>query len=277
MNHKNIFILTCLIFLLPSVSFSENNDNSSLSNYKFYVSGQYKPSISYFNKFSVTIRDNYTQALLSLKETMPPIASNFIVSDNNLSNFTVQHNPTYKNSLLGIGGNMGIKLNNYRVELEVSYENFDLKVPSEYFYEDAYKYFLVKTESHPSYNNHYYYLIKNNSIKISPILVNVCYDVPPKNTQIFPYLCVGAGINVIDFLDKVHFKFSYQAKIGISYFVLPNLALFIDGSFHSHLSNELTYIPTYGINSNYHNLSQASSVRLNINFLSSSIGIRFIY
>ena len=115
MNYKNIFILTYLIFLLPSVSFSENNDSSLSTTHQFYVSGQYKPSLSYFSKFSVSVRNRDVTELLSLKENLDATISNFTNSDN----FTVPYSPTYKNSLLGIGGAIGTKLNNYRIELEV--------------------------------------------------------------------------------------------------------------------------------------------------------------
>ncbi|QLK58288.1 P44/Msp2 family outer membrane protein [Ehrlichia ruminantium] len=275
MNYKNIFILTFLIFLLPSVSSLASNDDTLSPVYQFYTSVQYKPSISYFSKFSPSIQNENIVEILSLKENLSATINNFNIKGGqnyNIKNFISPYNPTYKNSPLGIGGAIGVKSNNYRVELEVFYEEFDLKVPSEYFHKDAYKYFIIKsTPSHP-----HHHLFKNNDITVSPVLINVCYDIPPKNTKIFPYLCFGAGVDVIDFLDKVHFKVSYQAKIGISYFILPNLALFVDGSFYSHLSNKFTHIPTINI-MDPPILPDSSSAKFNVNFLSSSFGIRFIH
>ncbi|AHX04826.1 P44/Msp2 family outer membrane protein [Ehrlichia japonica] len=278
MSCAKVFILICLIFLLPSLSFATiGNDSFKNNSGYFYIGGEYKPGTPHFNRFSVTNSD--IKELVSLKQeyrsTIPYMTQDttlFNLLKNN-SNFTLPYDPTYTKNLLGVGGIVGYSLDNFRIELEAFYEKFNIKVPSGYFYDNFYEYFaLTPTAAKHTTNKHY--CMKNTGITLSPFLVNACYDfILKKTSNIAPYLCIGVGGNFIDFLDQTNFKFAYQAKVGISYFISSNLSFFIDGSFHGHFDNQFSdLLVDYPTDLKFTTIS----AKFNINFLTSSVGIRFI-
>ncbi|AHX05154.1 surface antigen family protein [Ehrlichia chaffeensis str. Liberty] len=293
MSYAKVFILICLILLVPSLSFAiVSNDFLKDNIGRFYIGGQYKPGVPRFNRFLVT--NNNIRELISLEEdyrnaipymvqsvqgTLPSEVSEGIRELlHNSDSFTLPHNPTYKKNLLGGGGVVGYSTAYFRVELEAFYEKFNLAAPAGYLHKNFYEYFALATAMNPKYPNQpaedKYYCMKNTGITLSPFTISACYDFILKQaSNIAPYLCLGVGGNFIDFLDQVSFKFAYQAKVGISYFVSPNIAFFIDGSFHGHLNNQFSdLLVDYPSSS----LFTTISAKFNVNFLTSSIGIRFI-
>ena len=266
MNYAKVFILMFVMSLLPSLSsLALDNDFYKNNTGHIYISGQYKPSIPQFNKFS--IKDG-TKTPKSLKQDIENVTIDVLKSN---TNFTLPYNPTYKKNLLGLGGTIGYATDNFRIEFETFYEKFNVNTPSGYIYDNIYEYFDVELDSTK------YYTMRNSGITLSPALINVCYDVTKKNLRnISPYLCLGVGVDFIDFLDKVSLKFSYQAKVGIGYLISSNLVLFIDGSFHGHLGNQFTNLAVDYPVEIYPFFTNAS-VKFDINFLSTSVGIRFIF
>nr|ABO36243.1 Omp-1-3 [Ehrlichia ewingii] len=284
MNYAKVFILMFVILFLPSSSLLALENNLSGGVGHIYISGQYKPSIPQFNKFSMEEATIGAVIPKSLKQDAEDITLSILALS---TNFTLPYDPKYKKSLLGLGGTIGYAINNFRIELETFYEKFNVSAPSGYD-DNIYAYFSIEVPQLRSLP--YHYTMKNTGIILSPVLANICYDINKKQLRnVSPYLCLGFGVDLIDFLDKVSFKFSYQAKLGVSYLISPNLAFFIDGSFHRHLGNQFSDLlldyPSY-----YRSLTSLSdndpnrilpftsaSAKLNINFFSANIGIRFIF
>ena len=268
MNYAKLFILLSVAFLLPALSsLALDNDAHKNTGY-FYISGQYKPSIPQFNKFSIREDDTKTEIKTpkSLSKDVRDITVEKLKGE---THFTLPYNPTYKKNLLGAGGTIGYAKNNFRVELETFYEKFNLNTPSGYIYDSIYEYFNIEVETK-------LYVMRNSGITLSPVLINLCYDITKKIARnISPSLCFGIGVDLIDFLDKVTFKPSYQAKVGVNYLMSQNLALFIEGSFHGHLGNQFTNLALDYPND--HTFFTSVSAKLNLNFLGTSIGIRFIF
>ncbi|AHC39602.1 P44/Msp2 family outer membrane protein [Ehrlichia muris] len=283
MSYAKVFILICLIFLLPSLSFATiGNDSFKNNSGYFYIGGEYKPGIPNFNRFSVTNSNikglaSLTQEHRNILPYMTQDTALFnLLKDNN--NFTLPYDPAYTKNLLGAGGVVGYSLDNFRIELEAFYEKFNIKAPSGYFYDNFDEYFALIPTITTTYSKwseqSKHYCMKNTGITLSPFIVNACYDFTLKKaSNIAPYLCFGAGGNFIDFLDQTNFKFAYQAKVGISYFISSNLAFFIDGSFHGHFDNQFSdLLVDYPTDLKFTTIS----AKFNINFLTSSVGIRFI-
>ena len=318
MNYAKAFILTCIIFLFPSLSFAVDNNyfghNIGKNIGHFYIGVQYKPGAQRFNRFSV-VYDN-TKNLLAFSKTRnsllyysTEINQLFSLSQEkqnllhhtteipttlsilqNKSAFIPGYHPTYTDNLLGAGGIVGYSINNLRIELEAFYEKFSIKVPIGYNYDT--EYFAIATaDSDPLSQPQRYHCMKNTGIVLSPFLVNACYDFTLKITKkIAPYLCLGVGGDFIDFLGQTSLKSFYQAKAGVSYAISPNLTFFVDGSFHGHMNNQFSGLlvdypvdikDKHGIFSNYYGNPDVTEfttmlAKLNVIFLTGSIGIRFV-
>lgn len=272
MNYAKVIILISVMsFLLSLSSLALDNNSYKNNTSSIYISGQYKPSIPQFNKFSIKEAYTGTKIPKSLKQGIESVTFEALKSSDN---FTLPYNPTYKKNLLGLGGTIGYAIDNFRIEFETFYERFNVNTPSGYIYDKIYEYFNIELG-----NKQHYYTMRNSGITLSPALINVCYDVTKKKFRsISPYLCLGVGADFIDFLDKVSLKFSYQAKVGISYLMSPNLVFFIDGSFHGHLGNQFSdLVLDYPASSKIFTPFTSASVKFNINFLTTSIGIKFIF
>ena len=316
MNYAKVFILICIIFLFPSLSFATNNNyfvhNIGKNIGHFYIGVQYKPGTPHFNRFSIA--DDSTFNLLAISNTkdylfhystevqdlfsLPQEKQNLLHYTTegsttlntlkNKDNFIPGYNPTYTGNLLGVGGIVGYSINNLRVELEAFYEKFSIKAPTGYNYDT--EYFAIATAVNKDAKPLYYHCMKNTGITLSSFLVNACYDFTLKiEKKIAPYLCLGVGGDFIDFLGKTKLKASYQAKTGLSYAISPNLTFFVDGSFHGYMNNQFPgLLVDYPADTNVFIYSYSSSTqttysefttmlaKLNMVFLTGSIGIRFI-
>ncbi|MGN7618829.1 MAG: P44/Msp2 family outer membrane protein [Ehrlichia sp.] len=274
MNHTKVFILIFAVSLLPPSSlFALDNGFSGNDAGRIYITGQYKPSIPQFSKFSIKEASNGVIVPKSLNKDVQDLTLYTLrLSDS----FTLPYNPTYKKSLLGLGGVVGYAIGNFRVEFEAFYEKFNVNTPTGYYAGDNYQYFSVQSKVPGRH-----YIMKNTGITLSPALINVCYDISREQLgNVSPYLCFGFGVDLIDFLDKVSLKLSYQAKVGVSYSISKNLAFFIDGSFHGHLGNQFSDLlldyPSYTASHDDLPFTSASA-KLNINLMSTNIGIKFIF
>ncbi|CEI84725.1 Surface antigen msp4 [Ehrlichia minasensis] len=311
MNYAKAFILTCIIFLFPSLSFAVDNNyfrhNIGKNIGHFYIGVQYKPGAQRFNRFSIV--DSGVTNLLGFFTTENALAESpikinqlFSLSQEqqnllhhtterskaldilkNNRNFILGYHPTYTDSLLGAGGIVGYSINNLRIELEAFYEKFSIKVPTGYNYDT--EYFAIAT--HDLTPSHFR-CMKNTGIILSPFLVNACYDFTLKITkEITPYLCLGVGGDFIDFLGQTSLKSFYQAKAGVSYAISSSLTFFVDGSFHGHMNNQFSGLLVdypidhavirhwYGTPNMYSEFTTMLA-KLNVIFLTGSIGIRFV-
>ncbi|RZB12695.1 P44/Msp2 family outer membrane protein [Ehrlichia minasensis] len=316
MNYAKAFILTCIIFLFPSLSFAVDNNyfghNIGKNIGHFYIGVQYKPGAQRFNRFSI-FDDNATNilALIDKKNnllyystkvnrllSLPQEQQNLLhhATDRpttldalkNKGNFIPGYHPTYTDSLLGAGGIVGYSINNFRIELEAFYEKFSIKVTTGYNYDT--EYLIIGTAINSNSQPTHYHCMKNTGIVLSPFLVNACYDFTLKITKkIAPYLCLGVGGDFIDFLGQTSLKSFYQAKAGVSYAISPNLTFFVDGSFHGHMNNQFSgllvdypfdqsqtfKLSSYESPTTYQEFTTMLA-KLNVIFLTGSIGIRFV-
>ena len=306
MESKFIFTSIALILVLfvPNISCAEilNKNNSRHNN--IYLSGQYKPAVSVFKNFSVSEKDMITSLLFA---PIPTIGSTTINSkdSSSLSSSTLFSTPytvKFQNSMISFSGTIGQHLpKGLRVEIEGSYESFDVKNHGFYSVNDAHRYLALARNIENKYaeqrispysvsntisilsGNHegatvHYITMKNNGISIMSIILNGCYDVSLDRLRTLPYVCIGIGVDTIEFFDTLHIKFAYQYKLGISYPIFSKVSLFADGYYHIVKSNQFKNLNTIQI----HAIALSPKVTyatatLNINYFGVEIGARFIF
>ncbi|KJV63485.1 MULTISPECIES: P44/Msp2 family outer membrane protein [Ehrlichia] len=297
MSKKNKFIVagTALMYLLlsPNISFSENI-NSNTNKLGLYVSGQYKPSVSVFSNFSVKETNVPTKQLVALKKDIDSVEVSQNNADKGLSkpdNFTIPYMPKFQDNVANFSGAVGFFYSKgLRIELEGSYEEFDVKDPGDYTtVKDAYRYFALARETegttiHPKNKNSsdpngiYHVVMRNDGLSISSAMINGCYDFTLGSLPISPYMCIGMGVDAIQFFDALHIKFAHQGKVGITYSLSPNVSLFADGYYHKVVDNKFKNLNVQHV----YKLNDAPKVTsavatLNIEYFGGGIGARFIF
>ncbi|WDM85431.1 P44/Msp2 family outer membrane protein [Ehrlichia sp. JZT12] len=243
MSNKKIFfvirsLLICSTLFLPIQSFSEINNNNRP--FGLYIAGQYKPSISYFTNFSIKETHVQPKEILSLKNDVTSITTDVMKE---LGNFNVPYSATFQNNIAGFSGTVGcLTSEGPRVEIEGSYEKFDIKSPKNNKIEDAFRYFaLTRNTKEEKITKHV--VMRNNGISITSIVLNGCYDFSAsKSRRISPYMCVGFGGDFIELFDSVRVKFAYQGKLGINYPLSSNIILFVDGYYHRVIGNQFKHL-----------------------------------
>ncbi|MCZ6902518.1 MAG: P44/Msp2 family outer membrane protein [Rickettsia endosymbiont of Ixodes persulcatus] len=278
MNKKQfITIGTTLAYLLllPSISFSEVNNNVTSQPSGLYISGQYKPGISHFNKFSVKETYHDTAQLIGLKHQAVSINS-----FNTNTDFNVPYKVTFQNNITSFSGAIGYSdSTGPRFELEGSYEKFDVTDPGDCVVKDTYRYFALArevTSNNPSTGK--FTVMKNDGVSIASVMFNGCYDISLKDLEISPYVCAGIGGDFIEFFDALHIKLAYQGKLGLNYYLSTRTSLFIDGYYHKVIGNQ------------FHNLNVRHVVdlstdpkpvyavaTLNIGYFGGEIGVRLTF
>ncbi|UTO55795.1 P44/Msp2 family outer membrane protein [Neoehrlichia mikurensis] len=248
---------------IPFYSFAQvkgSEGSNNVNNHGFYIGGQYKPGIGVIGDLSVKADSIDIKAILALKadataedpvaadKNTPSEVSKFIQKPGNFKGF---YKPTYNNSFAGFSGLIGYSTpNGVRLELEGSFENFELKNSNKCTLKNAYKYFAAAAKLKDGNNdeiddaaaennenhNKYYYVIKNSNISAAATMINLCYDFTSDalgNGEISPYLCAGVGASLVKALNMPHVKFSYQAKAGVNYFLSNSVAIFADAYYHA--------------------------------------------
>ena len=281
MNKKKIITvgttLACLL-LSPNISFSEaiNND---IEYSRLYVSGQYKPGFSYFNKFSVRETDHHTKALIGLKHDA--------ISTKNLTintDFNTPYKVTFQNNIISFSGAIGYSdSTGVRFELEGSYEEFDVTDPGDCVIKDTYRYFALAREisgSNPSNSGSSgkYTVMRNDGVSITSVIFNGCYDLSLKELEISPYVCIGIGGDFIEFFDALHIKLAYQGKLGISYSFSTRTNLFIDGYYHRVIGNQFNNLNVQHVTELAEAPKATSAIAtLNVSYFGGEVGIRLMF
>ncbi|ABD44654.1 major outer membrane protein OMP-1H [Ehrlichia chaffeensis str. Arkansas] len=297
MNHKSMLftIGTALISLLslPNVSFSGIINNNA-NNLGIYISGQYKPSVSVFSNFSVKETNFTTQQLVALKKDIDSvdISTNADSGINNPQNFTIPYIPKFQDNAASFSGALGFfYARGLRLEMEGSYEEFDVKNPGGYTkVKDAYRYFALAREMQsgqtcPKHKETsgiqphgiYHTVMRNDGVSISSVIINGCYNFTLSNLPISPYMCVGMGIDAIQFFDSLHIKFAHQSKLGITYPLSSNVHLFADSYYHKVIGNKFKNLRVQHV----YELQQVPKVTsavatLDIGYFGGEVGVRFI-
>ncbi|KJV69419.1 P44/Msp2 family outer membrane protein [Candidatus Neoehrlichia procyonis] len=301
MIYKDLFIKTsfvALALLMPFYSSAqvvvEEESKSNVQNYGFYIGGQYKPGISIMGDLALKGDLVDIKAIIGLK----PEATGTVDADGKTAigkaletatNFKGIYKPTYNNSLTGFSGLIGYSMNSgMRIEFEGSYEDFELKNPGGYTLKDGYKYFVaaynLKSGSPDEIDSSgkKYFIIKNSNIVVASTMINACYDFAPDSLgnvgEISPYLCAGIGGSFMKAFDSQYVKFAYQAKAGVSYFISPSVAIFVDGYYEGILNNKFKdlHYNYYYSTSSTSPLSNIISATLDFNYFGGEIGVKFI-
>ncbi|KJV63483.1 MULTISPECIES: P44/Msp2 family outer membrane protein [Ehrlichia] len=297
MSKKNKFIVagTALMYLLlsPNISFSENI-NSNTNKLELYVSGQYKPSVSVFSNFSVKETNVPTKQLIALKKDVNSveISKDATTGLSKTENFTIPYMPKFQDNVANFSGAVGFFYSKgLRIELEGSYEEFDVKDPGGYTtVKDAYRYFALardtKTgetqpkdkETSTSPNGIYYTVMKNDGLSISSAMINGCYDFTLGSLPVSPYMCIGMGVDAIQFFDALHIKFAHQGKVGITYSLSSNVNLFADGYYHKVLGNKFKNLNVQHVYELQNPPKATSAIAtLDVGYFGGEVGARFIF
>ena len=288
MNSKKIFfilgsMLVCLAAYLPIQSLSEsNNVIYNTKHTGLYISGQYKPSVSHFSDFSVKETYVNTEALFGLKQDISSTLHSRTTTQQN-ENFNVPYTAKFQDSLASFSVAVGyIAHHGPRIEVEGSYEEFDVKNPGNYTTTDAHRYIALAREKDKFYQTYpttnKYVIIKNNGISVVSIIINGCYDIALNDSKILPYICAGFGGDFIEFFSAIRFKFAYQGKIGISYPLSSNTILFADGYYHKVISSQFKNLNVEHVIANLEDFKVTSAIAsLNIEYLGGEFGLKFIF
>ncbi|RZB12689.1 P44/Msp2 family outer membrane protein [Ehrlichia minasensis] len=288
MNSKKIFfilgsMLVCLAAYLPIQSLSEsNNVIYNTKHTGLYISGQYKPSVSHFSDFSVKETYVNTEALFGLKQGISSILRSSATTQQ-VENFNVPYTAKFQDSLASFSVAVGyIAHHGPRIEVEGSYEEFDVKNPGNYTTTDAHRYIALAREKDQIYQTYpttnKYVIIKNNGISVVSIIINGCYDIALNDSKILPYICAGFGGDFIEFFSAIRFKFAYQGKIGISYPLSSNTILFADGYYHKVISSQFKNLNVEHVVTDLTEFKVTSAIAsLNIEYLGGEFGLKFIF
>nr|ACR33120.1 major antigenic protein 1-2 [Ehrlichia ruminantium] len=292
-------VLTLLSFI-PNISFSETINNNIKTHYAIYISGQYKPSVSHFSNFSINETNTDIQNLVAAKQDIapldidagtvtlkPPQKSHKIYKGlRESTNFNHPYTAEFQDNNISFGGAIGYySTQGTRIELEGSYEFFDVKDPIGHKLHDAHRYFALARAMNKYKpfepkkqigSRTHYTVMRNNGLSISSVILNGCYDFSIDALKISPYMCVGIGINAIEFFDTLHLKLAYQGKLGISYPISNNIKLFADGYYHKVTDNKFKNLKVTYV-ADLHNIPLVTSAiaTLNVEYFGGEIGIRF--
>ncbi|AHC39611.1 P44/Msp2 family outer membrane protein [Ehrlichia muris] len=291
MSKKNKFIVvgTTLAYLLslPNISFSETINNSIEKYSGLYISGQYKPSVSVFSNFSVKETNVPTKQLIALKKDINSVevdkdAGNGISKPDH---FTIPYTVEFQDNAVNFNGTIGYSFSGGpRIEIEGSYEEFDVKNPGGYTLNDAFRYFALARELKDNANQPkdkstgiYHTVMKNNGLSITSVIINGCYDFSLDDFSVSPYICGGIGVGAIEFFDALHIKLSCQSKLGITYSLSSNISLFAGGYYHQIIDNQFRNLNVQHVA----DLNDAPKVTsavatLDVGYFGGEVGVRFI-
>ena len=308
MNSKSKFFIICtqLICLLssPNTSFSNFIGNSAKHS-GLYVSGQYKPSVSIFSKFSVKETNTHTVQLVALRKDVNSISINstsntgsVVEGISNAANFNFPYVAEFQDNAFNFSGAIGYSLfEQLNIEVEGSYEEFDAKNPGGYILNDAFRYFALAREMgeiEPENNNKhlspkeeevaettpkhvYYTVMRNNGLSILSIMINGCYNLPLNDLSISPYFCTGIGVDAIEFFDALHLKLAFQGKLGVTYQLSNNINLFTNGYYHQVIGDQFKNLKVQYVNELKNDPKITSAVAtLNVGYFGGEIGVRLI-
>ncbi|ABD45057.1 major outer membrane protein OMP-1F [Ehrlichia chaffeensis str. Arkansas] len=246
MNCKKFFITTTLVSLmsfLPGISFSDAVQNDNVGG-NFYISGKYVPSVSHFGVFSAKQERNTTTGVFGLKQDWDgsTISKNSPENTFNVPNYSFKYE---NNPFLGFAGAVGYLMNGPRIELEMSYETFDVKNQGNNYKNDAHKYYALTHNSGGKLSNagDKFVFLKNEGLLDISLMLNACYDVISEGIPFSPYICAGVGTDLISMFEAINPKISYQGKLGLSYSISPEASVFVGGHFHKVIGNEFRDIP----------------------------------
>ncbi|KJV63484.1 MULTISPECIES: P44/Msp2 family outer membrane protein [Ehrlichia] len=292
MSKKNKFIVvgTTLVYLLslPNISFSEAINNSIEKYFGLYISGQYKPSVSVFSNFSVKEINVPTKQLIALKKDIDSVEvdTNATKGISKPDHFNIPYTVEFQDNAVNFNAAIGYSFSEGpRIEIEGSYEEFDVKNPGGYTLNGAFRYFALAREMKDSATQPkdkstgiYHTVMKNNGLSITSVTINGCYDFSLNDFPVSPYICGGIGVDAIEFFDALHIKLTCQSKLGITYSLSPNINLFTGGYYHQIIGNQFRNLNVQHVA----DLNDAPKVTsavatLNVRYFGGEVGVRFTF
>ncbi|KJV63495.1 MULTISPECIES: P44/Msp2 family outer membrane protein [Ehrlichia] len=269
MNYKKFVIgvaLSTLLSFLPYNAFSGTNIPEGGNG--LYIGTQYRVGVPNFSSFSV-------------QETLPGLtkrifALGFSESDiTTHSGFKQVYNPTYASNFAGFSGVVGYYVDDFRIEFEGSYENFE---PERQWYpegSESYKFFALSRSDTMAENK--FIVLENNGVMNKSLNVNFCYDVAHGYVTLAPYVCAGVGVDYIKFLGISLPKFSYQVKFGVNYPVSVNIMLFGGGYYHKVVGNKYERVEIAYHPSSFADVPKvtSASATLGTDYFGWEVGMRF--
>ncbi|GAT77772.1 Map1-related protein [Ehrlichia ruminantium] len=284
-NILNVILLASLSAFLSTKSSAVSLDN--IESPQIYLGTNYKLSISHFTNFSVQ-ETNQTVDIIGLKSNVPNTEDDILKT---AKNFNTQYNPIFKNNFTGFSGALGYYSGRgLRLELEASYQDFDVKKSKNYKTNDAHRYFaLVRNKDDKAFQpqddvlyrkryRSFYSFMRNDGISIASVMLNGCYDLPFSNFKISSYACIGIGGDFIEFFEAMKVKFAYQAKLGISYYISPSVNLFADTYYHKSVGNQFKNLRVqYAHTLRLTPIFTSAIAKLNIGYFGGEVGFRFIF
>ncbi|AHX08994.1 P44/Msp2 family outer membrane protein [Ehrlichia chaffeensis] len=277
-NKKSIItgtVFASLLLLSSIESFSAVNHNHIRANTSgIYIAGQYRPGISHFSNFSVKETITDTKQLVSYGKTPNSIDLK------TYSNFTGPYTVKFQDNAASFSGAIGYSYpEGSRLELEGSYEKFDVKDPKDYSAKDAFRFFaLARDMESENPNATKYTVMKNNGLSVASIMINGCYDLSFSNVVVSPYICAGIGEDFIEFFDTLHIKFAYQGKLGVSYYLSPKINIFVDGYYHRVIGNKFKNLNVNHVVILDQSPKATSAVAtLNVAYFGGEAGVKFTF
>ncbi|RZB12687.1 P44/Msp2 family outer membrane protein [Ehrlichia minasensis] len=281
-NKRSFFLIgiSLLINLLLSTDASSMEVHSH-THFKpsLYISGQYRPGVSHFSKFSVKETHHNTVKLVGMKKDSKTDMTNIKLN----TNFNSTYNAEFQDNEISFSGAIGcLYSENLRIEVEASYEEFDVKNPDGGAATDAYRYFALARKMGENTNSpsdtEKFTVMRNDGLSISSVMINGCYNVILNDIQAEPYICAGIGGDFIEFFNGFHVKFAYQGKVGISYQIFPEVRLFLDGYYHKVKGNKFKNLHVQHVDTLQNAPKVTSAVAtLNIGYFGCEAGVRFIF
>ncbi|MGN7618838.1 MAG: P44/Msp2 family outer membrane protein [Ehrlichia sp.] len=273
------------MLLLPAVSFAENNYN--YTDPVLYISGQCRSGISHFSQFSVNETYHDTRRILALKKSISDITSGVIMEYGS-------YDPVYSNTnsyvaefgddAVRLSGAVGFSYSEgLRIEMEVSYEKFDVKNLRSPL-TDAHRYLaLIRTSAESDDAVQHFAVMRNDGLSIGSVMINGCYDFTLDDVSALPYICGGIGGDFIEFFDQLHVKLAYQGKVGISYPIIHSkISLFFNGYYHGVIGDKFKnlraqYVCNEASYTQQHHQVTSAVATLHVSYFGGEIGARFMF
>ncbi|AAZ68937.1 P44/Msp2 family outer membrane protein [Ehrlichia canis] len=279
-NKRNFFLIGMSLLinlLLPIDASSMEVHNYTHFKPRLYISGQYRPGVSHFSKFSVKETHCNTVQLVGLTKDIK-VTNNSSINTNTSFNFP--YVAEFQDNAMSFSGAIGCFYSeNFRIEVEASYEEFDVKNP-EGSTTDSYRYFALARgmDGNNIPTSQKFTVMRNDGLLISSVMINGCYNVILNDIQAEPYICAGLGGDFIEFFNGFHVKLAYQGKVGISYQIFPEVRLFIDGYYHKVKGNKFKNLHVQHVGALAALPKVTSAVAtLNIGYFGCEAGVRFIF
>ncbi|KAA8472912.1 P44/Msp2 family outer membrane protein [Anaplasma marginale] len=126
------------------------------------------------------------------------------------------------------------------------------------------------------------YRIKIPAVVANTFGANYCYDISTVNVRgLSPYGCVSIGMSFLKVAENSAPKFTYGAKLGVSYELSPRARVFVDGAYRRAVEySERCRVSTLSAASDYSEYVEREDVKARVSFglhyLALEAGLRFI-